>query len=50
LESEIRGNAWITGPYSEEIAFRLNVDQRWEAAMKTIGIDPALLSDTPGHA
>ena len=50
LEGEIRGNAWITCPYSEEIAFRLNVDQRWEAAMQTIGIDPALLSDTPGHA
>jgi putative transcriptional regulator len=50
LEGELRGNAWINGPYSREIAFRLEVEQRWEAAMQAIGIDPALLSDTPGHA
>jgi putative transcriptional regulator len=50
LESEIRSNAWMTGPYSEEIVFRTEVDQRWEAAMQRIGIDPALLSDTAGHA
>ena len=50
LEGEIRSNAWITGPYSEEIAFRTEVERRWEAAMRKIGIDPALLSDTAGHA
>ncbi|HSO20067.1 MAG TPA: YqgE/AlgH family protein [Desulfosarcina sp.] len=50
LESEIRGNAWITGPFAETIAFRTEVEGRWEAAMKMIGIDPALLSDIPGHA
>ena len=50
LESEIRGNAWITSPYNEAIAFRTEVENRWEAAMKIIGIDPALLSDMPGHA
>jgi putative transcriptional regulator len=50
LESEIRGNAWITGPFSEEITFKMEVGRRWEAAMQRIGIDPALLSDTAGHA
>lgn len=50
LESELRGNAWINGPYSEEITFRLPVEERWGAAMENIGIDPALLSDMPGHA
>jgi len=50
LEGEIRGNAWINGPYSQEIVFQTEVAQRWEAAMRMIGIDPALLSDTPGHA
>jgi putative transcriptional regulator len=50
LESEIRSNAWIAGPYSEAITFHLEVDRRWEAAMQGLGIDPALLSDTPGHA
>jgi putative transcriptional regulator len=50
LESEIRNNAWITGPYSETIAFQMEVERRWEAAMQRLGIDPALLSDTAGHA
>lgn len=50
LESEIRGNAWVNGPFSEEIAFRTQVEYRWEAAMRQIGIDPALLSDTAGNA
>ncbi len=50
LESEIRSNSWINGPYSEAIAFQMEVERRWEAALKGIGIDPALLSDTAGHA
>ena len=50
LESEIRNNAWITGPYSEAITFQMEVERRWEAAMQRLGIDPALLSDTAGHA
>lgn len=50
LESEIRSNSWITGPYSDEIVFRMEVERRWEAAMQGIGIDPVLLSDTAGHA
>ena len=50
LEREIHGNFWITSPYSEAIAFQMDVERRWEAAMQRIGIDPALLSDTAGHA
>ena len=50
LEGELRSNAWITGPFAEEIAFQEVVEKRWEAAMQRIGIDPALLFDTAGHA
>lgn len=50
LEAEIRENAWLTGPLLEEIIFETDIDARWEAAMRGIGIDPALLSDTAGHA
>ena len=50
LEHEILGNAWINGPFSEAIAFRTAVDDRWEAALQVIGIDPASLSDTAGNA
>jgi putative transcriptional regulator len=50
LEGEMRNNAWINGPFSEAITFQEAVDSRWEAAMQNIGIDPALLSNTAGHA
>ena len=50
LEQEIHGNAWITGPFDPAVAFDMPAPQRWESAMKGIGIDPSLLSDTAGHA
>ena len=50
LESEIQANVWINGPFSKTITFETAVEQRWESAMRTIGIDPAMLSDTAGHA
>jgi putative transcriptional regulator len=50
LESEIHSNAWINGPYSESIAFKIEVERRWELALQGIGIDPVSLSAKAGHA
>jgi putative transcriptional regulator len=50
LESEIKENAWLTQPVFEENIFVLPVDARWAEALKKMGVDPALLSDTAGHA
>jgi putative transcriptional regulator len=50
LESEIKGNAWLTGPVLEEIIFDIPIENRWEDAVKKMGINPALLSNTAGHA
>ncbi len=50
LESEIKQNAWLTSPISEEIIFNTPVDRRWKTAMHSMGINPHLLSNTPGHA
>jgi putative transcriptional regulator len=50
LEGEIRENAWLTGPLSEEIIFDTPIESRWEAALRKIGIEPSLLSETAGHA
>jgi putative transcriptional regulator len=50
LEAEIKENAWLTQPADAEILFTLPVDVRWGEALKRIGVDPVLLSDTPGHA
>ena len=50
LESEIKANAWLTGPLIEEIIFHTPVEMRWQEAVRKLGIDPAFLADTAGHA
>lgn len=50
LEFELKENVWITTAYTRDIIFELPMEDRWEASMKRIGIDPALLSDLAGHA
>ncbi len=50
LEAEIRQNAWLTSDIEEQILFEIPADERWEAAMKKLGIDPALLVGSAGHA
>ena len=50
LESEIKENAWLNYPIFEENIFDMPVELRWEEAVKKMGIDPALLSDSAGHA
>ena len=50
LESEIRGNTWLTCPFSEKIVFELPPEFRWNAAMQSIGVDPAFISGTAGNA
>jgi len=50
LDREILENAWLTSDMSEDLIFRIPVEERWDAAVKGLGIDPASLSDTAGHA
>ena len=50
LEAEIRENAWLICPAYEDIIFDAPVETRWEKTMKKMGIDPAQLLDTAGHA
>lgn len=50
LEDEIKENAWLTQPVFEENIFVLPVEVRWTEALKKMGVDPALLSGTAGHA
>ena len=50
LESEIMQNTWLTSSFLEEIIFEIPVEERWEAAVKRMGIDPTLLTDAAGHA
>ena len=50
LEAEIKDNAWLTYPAMDEIIFNWPIENRWEEAVKRMGINPALLSDTAGNA
>jgi putative transcriptional regulator len=50
LESEIKENAWLTSPVFEKIIFDMPIETRWEEAMKKMGVNPAMLLDTSGHA
>ncbi|MFH1980243.1 MAG: YqgE/AlgH family protein [Pseudomonadota bacterium] len=50
LDAEMRQNAWLNGPATNDIIFRVPIHERWECAIRSIGIDPALLTDIAGHA
>ena len=50
LEAEIQQNAWLTCECDENLLFEVPVDQRWESAIRKLGIDPSLLTDAAGHA
>jgi len=50
LESEIKEDAWLTSPIFEEIIFDMPIEIRWEESLNKIGVDPALLLSTSGHA
>ena len=40
----------LSCPVSFDIVFDLPVESRWEAAVRKLGIEPALLTDATGHA
>ena len=50
LEGEIQQNGWLNCPADPGIVFDPPVEDKYERAMRVIGIDPAMLSSTAGHA
>ncbi|WP_417666720.1 YqgE/AlgH family protein [Roseibium sp.] len=50
LESEIQANGWLTGPASRDLVFDPAFDNKWQKALQSIGIDPAMLFGEAGHA
>ncbi len=50
LEDEILQNGWLTCDADPELVFGSDDAGKWEAALKTMGIDPLLLSSTAGRA
>jgi len=45
LEVEIEENSWLVAPVTTPIIFDVPCDDRWVAALKSIGVDPGTLVD-----
>lgn len=50
LEDEISQNAWLTTEASPDLVFATEDGSKWEAALRTLGVDPVTLSASAGHA
>lgn len=50
LEIEIKGNGWLTVPFSRELLFATPVGKRYDAALGVLGITRASLSGVAGRA
>ena len=50
LENEIQHNGWLTCSADEDIIFGLDFEERYNAALKKLKVDPAMLSSDGGHA
>ncbi|TYO89661.1 YqgE/AlgH family protein [Oceanicella actignis] len=50
LEAELAQNGWLECPADHDLIFDPDDARKWEAAMRRIGVDPALLSSEGGHA
>ena len=50
LESEIARNGWLTAEATPDLVFSRACETKWSAALKTLGIEPLMLSPTAGRA
>ncbi len=46
LEREIEENSWVVAPLDPRILFDVPFEDRWTAALRSIGVDPGTLVDT----
>ncbi|MFW5641425.1 MAG: YqgE/AlgH family protein [Roseicyclus sp.] len=50
LEAEIAQNGWLTAEAAPDLVFGVSMDGKWEAALRSLGIHPLMLSSEAGHA
>ena len=50
LESEIARNGWLIAEASPGLVFGTRANSQWSAALRTIGVDPVVLSSEAGNA
>ncbi|MCB1542416.1 MAG: YqgE/AlgH family protein [Rhodoblastus sp.] len=50
LENELLHNGWLTGPVDPALIFDAGHENKYDRALKSMGVDPAFLSGDAGHA
>lgn len=50
LETEIQANGWLNCPADADLIFGEGVDQKYDLALRKLGIPPGMLSSDAGHA
>jgi putative transcriptional regulator len=50
LETEIQRNGWLNCPADPDVVFDFAIEDKYERAMRVLGVDPAMLSSSAGHA
>ena len=50
LDEEINQNAWLSAPASLDLVFDGEHETKWRRALRSLRVDPLLLSATAGHA
>lgn len=50
LEQEVARNDWLVVPAATDILFQVPAEERWDKAIRLLGIDPSVLSQDFGTA
>ncbi len=50
LDREIQQNSWLVADADPELVFGAGAEEKWERAIRNLGINPAMLSGDAGHA
>ena len=50
LEQELREDSWLLVPSDARLLFEVPLEQRWQAAAGSIGVDLVSLAHHSGHA
>lgn len=50
LENEIQENGWLHCPADSDLIFGRDIGEKYDRALRKIGIDPGMLSNEAGHA
>lgn len=50
LEFELSENNWLTAPVDTRLIFEMPLEQRWQSAATSIGVDLFRMTDYSGHA